>query len=458
MPEVHYSYDSVPTIKDFSNSNKRIRGLMGPFGSGKSSGCVIELITRAHMQEPGPDGVKRVRYAVIRNTYPQLRDTTIKTLHDWLPPVHCGKWNKAAHEYLITCFKNVEIEILFRALDRPDHVSNLLSLELTGAWVNEAREVPWAIIEALDGRIARYPSKRNGGCTYPFIILDTNPPDDDSRWFKYFEEIKPKNAAIFKQPSGLSDEAENMANLPSDYYENLALGKDEEFIKVYVDGEYGYVQDGKPVYSSYNDRIHCQEFDIHPSQEIRRGWDFGLTPACSFSQMQPNGQWRVFDELVSEDMGIERFADIVNQHCRQNYNTYQFLDYGDPAGNSKSQTDEKTCFQILKAKGIDIKSGIQSPTSRLEAVRKPLNTMVDGEPGFLLHPRCKVLRKGFMGRYQFRRLKVSNDRYTDKPDKNEYSHIHDALQYDATQLFTPTIAKKKSKPIKRNQNVARQYY
>jgi len=26
--------------------------------------------------------------------------------------------------------------------------------------------------------------------------------------------------------------------------------------------------------------------------------------------------------------------------------------------------------------------------------------------------------------------------YSDKPDKNKYSHIHDALQYVATGLFT----------------------
>jgi hypothetical protein len=51
------------------------------------------------------------------------------------------------HEYLLNRrirlgIKNAEIELLFRALDRPDHIRNLLSLDLTGAWVNEAQEVP----------------------------------------------------------------------------------------------------------------------------------------------------------------------------------------------------------------------------------------------------------------------------------------------------------------------------
>ena len=42
-----YSYASVPTIKRFSQSRAFIRGLMGPFGSGKSSGRVIELVKLA---------------------------------------------------------------------------------------------------------------------------------------------------------------------------------------------------------------------------------------------------------------------------------------------------------------------------------------------------------------------------------------------------------------------------
>ena len=93
---------------------------------------------------------------------------------------------------MITAFPGVQIEVLFRALDRPDQVSNLLSLELTGAWFNEAREIPKAIIEAMDGRIDRYPAVKDGGCTWTGIIMDTNPPDDDSYLYKMFEVVRPE--------------------------------------------------------------------------------------------------------------------------------------------------------------------------------------------------------------------------------------------------------------------------
>ncbi|MEJ0093803.1 MAG: hypothetical protein WDN46_10270 [Methylocella sp.] len=152
LMEIRYSYKNAPTVKRFAQSDAFIRGLMGPFGSGKTSGCIIEIIKRSLAQKPGRDGIRRSRWGVIRNTYSQLSDTTIKSVLQWLPPIHFGTYNKSDHNYLITGFENCSIEIMFRALDRPDQVSNLLSLELTGAWVNEAREVPWAIIEALRPR------------------------------------------------------------------------------------------------------------------------------------------------------------------------------------------------------------------------------------------------------------------------------------------------------------------
>jgi hypothetical protein len=440
--DIRYSYRDAPTIKAFSESPAFVRGLMGPFGSGKSSGCVIEIIKRAQQQVPNEQGLRKTRWAVIRNTYGQLRDTTIKTFHEWLPPEHFGEWRATDKDYHITAIPGCEIEVMFRALDRPDHIRNLLSLELTGAWVNEAREVPWSIIDALQGRVGRYPKKSDGGATWFGIIMDTNPPDDMSGWYRYFEEARPDNAAIFKQPSGLADNAENMGNLPPNYYTNLAQGKDSEFVKVYIGGEYGFIIEGRPVYPEYSDSIHCKPCSPITGKPIRRGWDFGLTPACTFSQMLPSGVWIVFDEMTSDSMGIERFSEDVLRHCAQDYQGHTFDDFGDPAGAQRAQTDEKTCFQILKAKGINIMPGEQTEAIRIESIKKPLNTMISGKPGFQIDPKCKLLRRGFMGGYRYQRMQTSAEKYHEKPEKNAYSHPHDALQYDATKLFAGGLTRK----------------
>jgi hypothetical protein len=441
MAEVVYGYDDVPTIKEFTQSRKFLRGLMGPFGSGKSSGCVIELV-KWGARQPLNNGKRRARFAVIRNTYRQLEDTTIRTFFEWVPPPVCGRWVKSDHNFVIDRLDpTLEIEIMFRALDRPEHVSNLLSLELTGAWVNEAREVPWAVIKALQGRVGRFPKVIDGGAVDPGVIFDTNPPDDESWWYRLFEEQKPPNAVAFKQPSGRGPRAENKRYLPPNYYENMMSGSDPDFVKVYVDGEYGYVKDGKPIYPAYSDSLHCADVEPVKGVVIQRGWDFGLTPACIFTQIHPDGRWLVFDELTADDLGIDTFADTVDRHCAQKYSEFEFEDYGDPAGSQRSamtaDRDEKTCFDILRGKGIAIQPSEQNLTIRLESVNKPLNSLVMGKPQMQVHSRCKKLRRGFQGRYQYRRLKIAGaeERYQDAPDKNEFSHPHDALQYVAVKVF-----------------------
>jgi hypothetical protein len=464
-----YSYASVPTIKRFSQSKAFIRGLMGPFGSGKSSGCVMDLVKLGNRQHL-VDGKRRARFACIRNTYGQLADTTIKTFLQWLPDRVFGTFNKGDHIYYLNNLGDLDVEILFRALDRPEHVANLLSLELTAAWVNEAREVPWAVIKALKGRVDRYPPREAGGCIDPGIIMDTNPPDDDSWWYRLFEERQridndegddaPESVEIFKQPSAQSAEAENLPNLSPVYYKNLMAGSDPDFVRVYVDGQYGYVKDGKPVFAEYNDTLHCADVGPTKGIPIRCGWDFGLTPACVFTQLLSDGRWNVLDELCGDDIGITSFADCVLELRAGLYAGYTFEDYGDPAGKQRSamtaDRDEKTCFDILLGKGIAIQTGEQNLTIRLESVRKPLNTLRSGKPQFQISPRCTMLRKGFLGRYQYRRVRItgSAERYHDEPDKNEYSHPHDALQYVATRIFGDAVRgreemrKRWSEPLK----------
>ena len=448
------------------DDNAYIRGLMGPLGSGKSSACVMEIVQRGLAQKRGPDGVRRSRWAVIRNTAKQLEDTTERTFLQWLPPITFGDWTPSKHNYTIRALrgegddKGAHIEVMFRALDRPDQIGDLLSLELTGAWINEAREVPWSIVDALRPRVGRYPSMREGGASWYGIFMDTNPPDADSDWFRFFEETDHTEAVsqlarvpgfhnltvdsfrrLYKQPSGLSDRAENLSNLRPGYYESEAIGKSPEWIRVYIHGEYGFVMDGKSVWPEYSDELHCPA-DLRKQPKaieglpIVRGWDSsGLTPACVFSQVTPRGQWNILDEVVSTRMGAAAIAEEVLNHSARNYRGHEFEDVGDPAGQQVSPTDMRTYFQVLRAAGVAIEPAIQTLEIRLESVRKPLRTLVDGRPQFQLHPRCKTLRRALLGGYHFRRMRLTGERYTATPEKNQFSHVADALGYAATRVF-----------------------
>ena len=456
MPK--FNLDGSPTLQAFIDDNRYQQQLVGPFGSGKSSACINKCALLAAEQHPHSDGVIRARVAVSRNSYPELKDTTISSWMDWFDPqAGWGRYNETDHNYLMRwrddAGRQIELDVRFRALDRPDQVKKLLSAEYTYAWVNENRETPLQIWDALTGRINRYPSRKDvpDGAVNPCVMGDTNPPDTDHWIYRRFAEhlamdgrdltaAELADLALYCQPSGLSDTGENLENLPANYYTKLASGKTTDFVNVYVHGKWGYVQDGMPVYPEYDDQVHCQAFEVDPRWPVHRGFDFGLSPACIMTALKPNGQWLIFDEVVSTRMGAGALAEVVNLHCNQEWPRMKWgkTDVGDPAGATPSESEEKSCFRAMAERGINVMPGKQTLERRLGAVRGRLTTMIDGEPAVLVHPRCRMIRKGFMGAYKFRRLKVAGERYTNEPDKDGFSHPHDALQYIATVLFSYT--------------------
>ena len=460
-PGVHW-YPPGPVARAFMNDDAFISGIKGPFGSGKSTTVVMKLIKNATKQPASPDGWKRRRTLIVRNTYPELRTTTMKTWHMWVPQ-HKGKWRDAGPpmHHLIDPVTKLDWEIIFIALDRPDDVAKALGMELSDVWINEAREVPKAVLDALTGRVGRYPAMWQGGCYSPQILMDTNPCDTDHWWYVLAErdQSSEKNRQLIQsmleaedilrskgllradqplfrfhnQPSGRSPQAENLRNLRPGYYEFLMAGKDQDFIKVYVDGEYGFVMDGLPVFPEYKDSFHARDFPILAGLGFRIGLDFGLTPAATLSQRAGNGRWLVHDEYVSERMGITSFSLDFGKMLAEKYPGIKLVSVrGDPSGDSVTP-EETTCFKILRANGFPTAepAPTQDPTRRREGVAYLLRNVVDGEPAMAINRRCNTLRKGMAGGYHRRKLMIAGtDRYADKPDKNKFSHVCEALEYD----------------------------
>lgn len=450
MRSFRFNYIAEPTLSDFHASDAFVRGVMGPVGSGKSSAMCAEIVIRACAQVPDAKGVRRSRFAVIRNTYPELKSTTIKTWQDWVPDSLCDVTGagplKARLESGLEDGTRVDAEILFLALDMTRDVKKLLSLELTGAWINEAREVPREILDALTARIGRFPPKRLGGCGWSGVFMDTNPPDDDHWWFELAEEKRPAGWSFFRQPPALVETpdgfepnpaAENACNLPNgpDYWLRQLPGKSRQWIDVYLLGRYGALRYGRPVYPEYDDARHLASEPLQPIPGIplTLGWDFGLTPACVLTQVSPHGTLLVIEEMASTDMGIRQFArEIVKPRLARAYPGWIIRGVADPAGRARAQTDERTCMDELAAAGLAADPARSNDfIARREAVAGFLTRPGD-PPGFLLSPGCKILRKGFLSGYRYERIQVAGDaRYKDAPLKNAFSHTHDALQYAA---------------------------
>jgi len=458
---ININYNAEPTARKFHNSDAPVRGIMGPVGSGKSVACCVELFKRALEQEPDAEGIRRFRAAVIRNSYPELKTTTIKTWTDWFPeemmPINWG--SPITAKYIGPApptpeFPNgttVEFEVWFMPLDTPKDVKKLLSMELTMAWMNEARELPKEILEGVTMRVGRYPSVTQNKLTFSGVILDTNPPDDDHWWYDLAEVKKPEGYKFWQQPPALikatdekgmtiyvpNPEAENAQNQPLGfkYWTRMVHGKSQEWIKSYVLGQYATVYDGKPIYNEYNDVIHCATDDIEVMKGLPLfiGLDFGRTPAAALFQLSPKGQVRVIDEIVSEDMGVRRFIrDLMKPKLVNEYGDMTIRLWGDPSGTFGNQNEESTCMSILDEEGFPTEpASTQDPTARREAVAFHLLKFdADGEAGFIISPKCKILRKGFNGGFMYERVQVvGEERYKEKAKKNIFSHVHEALQY-----------------------------
>ena len=466
---LNLDFSTSPMVWKFLQSKAFVRGVMGPVGSGKSYACCAEIMMKAVQQKPSPiDGIKYSRFAIVRNSYPMLKTTTIKTWLDLFPENTFGPllWTPPITHHIRLPAREgaagIDCEVIFLALDQPKDVRKLLSLELTGAWVNEARELPKAVIDGLTHRVGRYPTKRDGGATWHGIIMDTNPMDDDHWWFRLAEKEKMSGAfkwEFFRQPGGVEEadvaelpenpeandciysagrwwkknsKAENISNLPAGYYQQMLLGKNLDWIRCYAEGKYTYVQEGRPVWPEYDDNMMSADLDYDMSLPIHVGLDFGLTPAAVIGQKTGAGTWNILHEIVTFDMGLERFGQQLLGELNARYPKAQVLVWGDPAGMQRDAIYEVTAFDHLRTLGLRAQPTPSNDFKvRREAAAAPMQRLIGGKPGLRVDKSCKLLRKSLAGGYHFKRISVGagQERFRDAPNKNEHSHVGDAFGY-----------------------------
>lgn len=463
---VQFDFTASPVLSQFIRDRSFVAGIEGPIGSGKSYGASYKLFDNALNQE-AYDGVRMSRFAIVRNTYGELKTTTLKTWTHlfpeniygpliWTPPI--------THHVRLPGTREVaalDAEFIFMALDQPKDVRKLLSLELTGAWINEAREVPWGVARDLTSRLRRYPLGRDSRGremrpTLPQMIMDTNPPDDDHWWSRVSdkEPIRGKYPwTFFRQPPAvmevkgdqpgaifaagkwwiINEAAENLRNVKREYYEQQFGGKNLDWIRVYLEAKRGFVQEGRPVWPEYDDSAMVADLKFDPGLLLQIGMDFGLTPAAVFGQLAPSGRWHIVDELVTFDMGLERFGQqLIAKLSQMGVKPDQVVVWGDPAGVSREGIWETTAFQYLNSIGLNAKPTASNDFKvRRDAGALPMGRLIAGKPGLAVDRKCVRLRKALCGGYFMDRVQTSNasEIYKDAPKKNEHSHVGDGFAY-----------------------------
>jgi hypothetical protein len=438
------------TIGEFLDSEAFARFIVGPVGSGKTTGCIFELLKRCYQQKPDNTGVRRTRFAIVRQTLQQLKMTILLDILTWLRPI---AHYKVSEQLVIIRFGDVYSEWYLIPLEDPEDQRRLLSMQLTGSWLSEAIEMSPDLVIAIAGRCGRYPSAAMGGCTWFGLIGDTNAPTEGGDWWRMFEDDRPPDWQVFWQPGGLTPEAENLDYLMQTpetlklplgdsrrlaqgrtYYERLARGKNEAWVKRYVHAQYGDDPSGAAVFRGSFRRAFHVKADLQPSiaYPLLIGQDLGRDPCSVICQSDALGRLMVLEEVIAEDIGLEL---QVTKYLKPRLfaNRYEGMRYCaviDPSGVSKGNFLEENSIDVLRRLGIP---AFPAPTNaidpRIQAVEALLLQQRDGGPAIIIdEERCPTLVRALGGSYRYSKTQAGITKPL--PDKTHpWSDVADALQY-----------------------------
>lgn len=464
-------YRPVPTIESFHLHPGQMRGIVGPVGSGKTTGATWDVCRYLPLHLAKNWGFKRSKWVIVRNTYDELIDTTQATVFEWFA---WGNYKTQRKTYTLYHEEEggFEVEILFRSCDRIQDLKKFKSLEVTGYWIDESIEVAGDIKRILKTRIGRYPSAKQAEKWYKrkfgppparfyelkkmpdgaiqklfktprFGIETTNPPDVEHETYHEFNwqtdvpgpipEQKPlKNHFGFWQPP-----RENEANLRAGYYDDLINDYQDhiDWLEMYVEGKPGVIVTGKLVYNNFKRGHHVALAKLLWSKiPLVRGWDnSGNIPACVVAGVPTPRQVHIFKEYNHDKMNIVQFTKYVVHQCNMDFPGAEWLDWGDPAGENEYSTKEggwTSNAKLMRDEGVNVQPSEQNPAARYNSVDDQL-LVIDG---MLIDPSCVRLINGFMGGYHYAEIGTGSGIYQDKPTKNRFSHTHDALQYVMVRL------------------------
>lgn len=219
---------------------------------------------------------------------------------------------------------------------------------------------------------------------------------------------------------------------------------------------------------------------------VYRGWDFGFRkPACCWFQYSAKSDTvYVLREWSPEDISTHTMADIVKYlsgqldmerltpdgmkwleriHADKTFpptpwfprlaRPIQFLDFAGPevtkiSPQVEADKKEKTDYQILQSKGINIQWDSVSPSAREEVIRRLLRLRrcsieahkvqsgpgCKGHPGMYLDPACYTLIRGLSGGITYPEPTKMKPTPTDPQKDKFFEHIHDAFGYGVTQI------------------------
>lgn len=416
-----------PYQRSFIESRAKADLFSSRMGEGKSTALAWAVLYHTR-HNPG------ARHALIRDTWENMQATTMKTFFEWFPPGVCGTFNQTRRTF--TWAEGVaKGEVEFLGMDDPQDASKLMSRELAGFGIDEpAPAVGSAGVDEMifDIGISRL---RQPGMKWYIAKLAENNPDEAHWTYRKFVSPGTEGFKIWQPPV-----PENEANLPEYYYAELrkVWQHRPDLVRRFVEGEFGFQQEGRPVTPQWNDRLHLATGLIPiPRQELIMLWDFGHNPTCIVTQLTPLGHWLILDALVGDGIGVQELIDdAVKPLLAHRYRKHRWRHIGDPAGAQREQTsiDRSAVLTIRKELGGAWRAGPVKPWERIEPLRAVLARTIRGKGLVLVdRERAAAVWHALRGGWHFHVARTGL--VSGVPVKNFHSHPGDAMSYGAARLF-----------------------
>lgn len=480
MPKPYVPDGAVLTRFVFDNS--RVSIIQGPVGSGTSSGLIGRVMRHAYQQAPNKQGVRRSKWVFIRPSYPQLRDTIVKTYKEWMTPGigspdmietppyrHHIKDCPAAE---MPDGTKLDIEIIFLAVepDAPaDYYQMLDSWEATGFVITELQDYPNKMaVDAIAGRAeqGRFPPLMDGGPTWWGLLGDLNAPSE-GHWLPYMrgdvqfpqewtaekrsEFSKPAAWEFFIQPAGLIEDfdakgkvvgyRENPQAENSRYrrlpYTQLIQGKSKAWIQTKVMNRVGMIRSGDPVFDMFSIERHATELiEPVPGFPLVVGIDAARNPFATIWQ-NVRGSWRCYSELGMRGVSAATFGPALKRHLFERYPEF-LVDAGvaiqgaqfwvDPSATRKGDGSDDSFWSVMRALGFMVEV---APGNNLWEIRRGametamLRVTPDGDMGMMIHPTdCPTLKNALYTGYV-----LGDDNTPNKSKSGVYADAADSAQY-----------------------------
>lgn len=412
-----------PTQREFIYDPTEIKFLKGSAGCAKTSTIVAAGMLRSLLQ-PGSKGF------FSRHDYNDLMDTTMQTAVEML--------NRLPKGTLLDRDKAPPMKWWIRPAI-PDGEPSMITFmglkdEIVGAnadwWaIDEVNEVEEKRIHEIKMRLRNRVVTEYGS----MIAAAFNPPEKVHWLYRACTGLDDKDKKVAQPWVKLysPDARENDHNLPPGWREKQALNMPEDQRRRFIEGEWGSVFSGKPVYREFSYDLHVRDLMWHPGTPLLRFHDFGYGhPYTCWAQFDDEGRLLVLYEKMGTDVEIHPWIQTIKSITTNTFpGARNILDFGDPAAKQKKDTGS-TQAELYKA-GIILryKEGARiDPGIRL--IRMRLEKVIKGKAAIQFDRRgVPILIAAMRGGYHLDEMGL-------KPVKDGYyDHPSDAFRYGCTNVF-----------------------